>query len=124
MKHVLIPSAVDTTDEKLSARSVDTTVQLGGYFYDRIVDGQGNLVGVRYWMQVATDFMNHPVFSFFKNDRRLNFDNDGRFVDLVFSASDADALHHGDLRVEVTQEFGGDETIRCDRWLGVSFDLD
>jgi hypothetical protein len=121
MIHVLFPS--EAPQESANLHAVVAEPRLGGFFYDFLLSGDGDVVGVRYWMDDISTIARHPVFGNFVGDARFSFNSNGGYVDIVFNSDLAEALTRGELRVETVQEFGGDEVVKAGKWLGIAFDV-
>jgi hypothetical protein len=124
MKHFLIPHLV----QKKSFPDLDhaqwsdaSEFSLGGCFYDHLCAPNGDVVGVRYWVDAAVNFTQHPVFSGFSSDKRFKFNQNRHYVDIVFDDANATALKNGGLNVHTVQDFGGENVIKFEEKFGIVF---
>lgn len=97
-----------------------TKIDLGGVFYDHLLDTDKKVVGVRYHV-MGEDLKTHPVLSRFLNDERFLLEEKGGHVDIIFDSKNAPKLTH--LEANGAQEFGGDSVLQHGEWLAVSFTL-
>lgn len=122
MRFLISPSSQelkgDASCEGLHARGIS----LGGTFYDYLCRPDGSLAGVRYYIDDGTVIAGHPAYMQFLADRRFSF-RAGEFVDMVFTNSDVEALHQGQLSLLVVQDFGGESVFEFEGKLGIAFDL-
>jgi hypothetical protein len=95
-------------------------IDLGGVFYDHLLDADKTVVGVRYY-GMGEHLMTHPVLSRFLNDERFRFEEKGGHADIFFGSKNAARLAH--LEVNGAQEFGGDSALQLGEWLALSFTL-
>jgi hypothetical protein len=98
-------------------------VSLDGYFYDHLCLSNGDVVGVRYWVDEAVRFDRHPVFKNFDGDQRFKFNQADRYVDFVFDKKDIEVFQNNLLKVHTVQDFGGESVFRCGENFGFCFSL-
>lgn len=121
MKYFIFPLGSSSNDE--SMWKVVEGASLGGFFYDRIVGGDGSLIGVRYYIEGLVNPDNYPVLSAFCSDARFQFSIELGYVDILFKPSRSDDFRDRLFAVDVTQDFGGDHVLRHGDAMGILFDM-
>jgi hypothetical protein len=120
MKYLLFPDR-PTVFSEMHSFSV-AHVPLEGCFYDRIEDSKGGLRGVRF--NLLEKLLPNSVFCNFSTDARFCFNLSKSYVDIVFSAADMTMLKTDYLRINITQDFGGESVLKDDHGvLGVCFEI-
>ena len=122
MMYRLIPVGAEQAKAEAWTETDDAT--LGGYFYDHLCASDGRVVGVRYyWLDSEIDTNTHPVYREFVSDKRLKFNRDGGYVDILLDEKESATFKAGELTVETVQDFGGDSVIRAGERFGMAFSL-
>ncbi len=94
----------------------DLSVDLGGFFYDQLLGGAGEVVGVRYWLDVDEGESSQSSILKQIDDDRLRVGLG--YVDIFFNQI------YDDASVPTTQEFGRDSAILNGDFVEVSFELE
>lgn len=98
---------------------VATNISLDGCFYDHICSVDGNVVGVRYYVDMGVTFSRHPVFNQFLQDKRILFNQDKLLADIFFEKSHLEIFKNGSLHIDCVQEFGGESIVTNDDLFGI-----
>ncbi|SCX66609.1 hypothetical protein SAMN03159363_2814 [Variovorax sp. EL159] len=107
----------------VSTLEIESSLDLGGVFYDYWRSTDGRVVGIRYHLLSTCEHASHPVYSQFMGDGRFAFDNAAQHVDFVFDEADSPSLREGLLQLDVVQDFGGDRVVRSEALLGIAVAL-
>lgn len=96
-----------------------TETSLGGFFYDHIKSQEGDLVGVRYYIDDSIDPKAHPIFQCFLADCRFHFDVLNGYIDIFFTAHQK----NNSFIIDTTQDFGGDYVLKNDGQYGIKITI-
>jgi hypothetical protein len=126
LKYLILPErqtvAVADASEAPEVRLLG--LNLGGYFYDQIVDPRGRVKGIRYWMSERLIHTEILAFAKLAGDPRLHWDRERHYVDIFFDSSGADEFHEGKLVLNVTQDFSGVSAVAIGDDVGLCIALD
>lgn len=117
MKYLILPNNCNPTE--LSSWKKTNEVDLGGFFYDHIKSKEGNLIGIRYYIEDGFKPKEHPVFNYFITDPRFHFDAINGYIDIFFKY----IREEDSFTIDVVQDFGGDHVLKNHKEYGIMVEI-